>query len=144
MLVTDCLTRHTNSFYKILLTKSFKSKDKIASFFSSKKVRSSSKELIERFLHSDTEELALLNVFPAIKRVFVQSNTTLPSSAPVERLFSHAGELFSRKRCRLSDKNFEQQLLLQLNKCFIYLCTWLATTCRHHSHHFPTSVVWKN
>ena len=96
-----------------------KSKDKIASFFSSKKVRSSSKELIERFLHSDTEELALLNVFPAIKRVFVQSNTTLPSSAPVERLFSHAGELFSRKRCRLSDKNFEQQLLLQLNKCFI-------------------------
>ena len=96
-----------------------KPKDKTASFFPTKRVLSGPKQIIDNFVNSDSEALSLLNAFPVIKKVFIQTNTTLPSSASVERLFSHTGELFQKKRCRMSDTHFEQQLPLQLNKSFL-------------------------
>ena len=75
--------------------------------------------MVERYIRNeDLEAKELLNAFPLIKKVFTKFNTTLPSSASVERLFSHAGLIFQPKRQLLSDKNFEQQLLLKLNKNF--------------------------
>ena len=55
---------------------------------------------------------------PTLHRMFLKYNVAVPSSASVERLFSMAGDVFRRKRGKLSDKNFESQLLLRANKAF--------------------------
>ena len=51
-----------------------------------------------------------LNVLRAFKRY----NTSLPSSAPVER-FSFSGMIHNLKRTRLSGAKFEQLVLLKAN-----------------------------
>ena len=43
------------------------------------------------------------------------------SSAPIERVFSTAGESTSSKRNRLVDKNLEREILLRKNKDYIYI-----------------------
>ncbi|XP_037508443.1 zinc finger BED domain-containing protein 4 [Rhipicephalus sanguineus] len=62
---------------------------------------------------TDTSELAK---FPKIKKIFIQRNTGIPSSAPAERLFSKGRDIFSIKRGKLSDANFEKQLILKCNE----------------------------
>jgi len=51
----------------------------------------------------------------AIKKLFVTYNTTLPSSAPVERLCSSAGLIDTPRRNKLTDKMFEMLLMLKVN-----------------------------
>lgn len=46
---------------------------------------------------------------------FVRFNTTLPSSASVERLFSVGKDILRPKRCRLTDFNFEMVMFLRIN-----------------------------
>lgn len=53
--------------------------------------------------------------FPLLHDLFLRVNTAVPSSASVERLFSCAADIFTRKRAKLSDLNFEYQLLLKCN-----------------------------
>lgn len=57
-----------------------------------------------------------LDAFPAIKKVFLKYNTPLPSSAPVERLFSFATLTNRPKSNRLTDKNFEIRVVLKANE----------------------------
>lgn len=56
------------------------------------------------------------NRSPLLERVFRRYNTTLCSSAPVERIFSKALLIFTPRRNRLSDVNFERALFIYQNR----------------------------
>ena len=83
------------------------------------KLEESHGEMIDRYIRTETlSDSEILQAFPFVKVIFEKFNTTLPSSASVERLFSHAGLIFGKKRQLLSDTNFENKLMLKLNKAF--------------------------
>jgi len=62
------------------------------------------------FLNSKNKDLDILNEFPTIKEVFFKYNTTIPSSAAVERLFSKAVQVLTPRRSRLGDDTFQMIL----------------------------------
>jgi len=43
-------------------------------------------------------------------------NSTLPSSAAVERLFSAAAQVITVRRCRMSDEMLDQHIFLRKDK----------------------------
>jgi len=55
------------------------------------------------YLSDKETEMAMLSRYPAVQKVFQNFNNTLPSSAPVERLFSTAGQTEVPRRNQLSD-----------------------------------------
>ncbi len=67
------------------------------------------------YLDDKSKELQNLLIYPCIRAVFMQFNTSLPSSAPVERLFSTGGLILIPHRNRLSDELFEKLLMLKTN-----------------------------
>lgn len=71
-----------------------------------------------RYFNDNSKLLPMLAKYPVIERMFRRFNTPLPSSAPVERLFSYAGMVFSAKRTNLTDDNFEKLVLLKCNNIF--------------------------
>lgn len=74
---------------------------------------------LEVYLSCSADNMDLLKSFPVVCKMSVRSNTPLPASAACERLFSIAGLVFNPRRARLQDFNFENQLLLRLNKRFL-------------------------
>ena len=70
-----------------------------------------------QFLEDPNNILESLHCYPKIKNVFLKFNTSLTSSAPVQRLFSIASIILQGRRGRLTDKNFEKLTLLKANKC---------------------------
>lgn len=58
------------------------------------------------FLSDEENNLNNLEKYPIIKQVFIRYNTPLPSSAPVERLFSFATMINQPRSHKLSDQLF--------------------------------------
>jgi len=89
-------------------------------FFSalqSSQAHDSNKQL-DAYLTCSADHMDLLKSFPTLCKLSVKLNTALPASAACERLFSIAGLVFSPRRARLKSVNFENQLLLKMNKKF--------------------------
>jgi hypothetical protein len=68
------------------------------------------------FLSDTRVSVDMLSSYPAVLKVFLRYNVILPSSAPVERLFSFAGMINSPNRRRLNDELFEMLVVLKQNK----------------------------
>ena len=82
---------------------------------SANKRTGTAEEEMRRFLQETPNTVDSLLHFPLVKKLFIKYNVTLPSSAPVERLFSYGGTILTAARNRLSDAHMEQLLLLRYN-----------------------------
>ncbi|KAL7290827.1 hypothetical protein TKK_0015566 [Trichogramma kaykai] len=83
-------------------------------------LKTNSSELLRFLAEPPSTSLLELNRFPRIKKLFLKYNTILPSSAPVERLFSYATMLNIPKYNRPSDSQFEKRLLFKVNNKKLY------------------------
>ena len=70
---------------------------------------------VMQYLTDSDVTVETLHKYNVVKQMFLRFNASLPSSAPVERLFSVAGLIETPRRNRLSDKMFEKLTLLKLN-----------------------------
>ena len=65
----------------------------------------------DMYLSDESKTIDILKKFPTVKEVFLRYNTGIPSSAPVERLFSAGGQILTPRRSKLSDEHFAMLLL---------------------------------
>jgi hypothetical protein len=68
------------------------------------------------YLEDPSKDMNSLSKYPLVYALFLRFNTDLPSSAPVERLFSTGGLILTPRRNKLSDTTFEKLLMLKTNK----------------------------
>lgn len=74
---------------------------------------------VSRFLCDERKEISILNEYPNVRGVYYKYNTTLSSSAPVERVFSQSLMIFTPRRNRISATHFDQTLLLKHNRMLL-------------------------
>jgi hypothetical protein len=70
-------------------------------------------EEIDRYLTSTDGTLESLQAYPQLVKTFLKYNSSLPSSAAVERLFSCAGQILVPRRCKVGDKMFDKLVFLR-------------------------------
>ncbi|XP_059203493.1 uncharacterized protein zgc:161969 isoform X2 [Centropristis striata] len=78
---------------------------------------------IRKYVEGTGKSLECLQDFPRVKQLFLKYNTTLPSTAPVQRLFSQKGNLVTSQRNFLTDDYFERIQLLRYNSNVCTLVT---------------------
>lgn len=71
---------------------------------------------IQQYLSDERIGFDIFLKYKNLKELFIKYNTSLPSSAPSECLFSMARKCFNYSRTKLTDENFEAQILLKVNK----------------------------
>jgi len=73
---------------------------------------------LDNYLSSPSTSIDCLALYPHVMNAFITANSTLPSSAAVERLFSTAGQILCSRRCKLSDKHLDMFVFMRdyLNK----------------------------
>ena len=69
---------------------------------------------VDYFLADPDVSMEMLNRYPQIKSLFIKHNTAIPTSAPVERLFSQAALVLTVRRNRLSDSLLKILILLKI------------------------------
>lgn len=74
---------------------------------------------VARFFVDSRTDMKILHEYPHVKEVYFKYNTTLSSSAPVERVFSQSMMIFTPRRNRISSKNFEMALLSKVNRSLL-------------------------
>ncbi|XP_061556179.1 uncharacterized protein zgc:161969 isoform X2 [Phycodurus eques] len=72
-------------------------------------------EEIRKYVEGTGKSLECLQDFPRVKQLFLKYNTTLPSTAPIQRLFREKGNLATSQRNFLTDDYFERLQLLRYN-----------------------------
>ncbi|XP_061568382.1 uncharacterized protein zgc:161969 [Cololabis saira] len=80
-------------------------------------------EEITKYVEGTGKSLECLQDFPRVKQLFLKYNTTLPSTAPVQRLFSQKSNLVTSQRNFLTDDYFERIQLLRYNSNVCSLST---------------------
>lgn len=75
-------------------------------------------EVSNFFLDSRTES-DMLNDYHHIRNVYYRYNTTLSSSAAIERVFSQTQMVYTPRRNRISAANFEKTIMLKHNRLLI-------------------------
>ncbi|XP_013889540.1 uncharacterized protein zbedx [Austrofundulus limnaeus] len=80
-------------------------------------------EEIRKYVEGTGKSLECLQDFPRVKQLFLKYNTTLPSTAPVQRLFGQKGNLVTSQRNFLTDDYFERVQLLRYNSNVCTLVT---------------------
>jgi len=86
------------------------------SFFADNSKSTADVEVFTQYLHQSSTEIKSLHAYPRLRDLFVMLNTPLPASAAVERLFSSAALVMTKRRNRMSDKLFETLVFLKANK----------------------------
>jgi len=85
----------------------------------SEKEKNSTSNLVQDFLDENPKRKIAIckESFPTIQfqQLFIKFNTTIPSSAVVERLFSLVKDVLKPKRAGLSDEHFEMLMFLKGN-----------------------------
>ena len=69
---------------------------------------------VDRFLKDRDTSIGMLDNYRQIKSLFVKYNTVIPTSAPVERLFSLAALILTIIRNKLSDSMLEMLIFLKI------------------------------
>lgn len=68
---------------------------------------------VEEFFASKANSITSVNDYPLVAKAFQKANSTLPSSATVERLFSVAGLILTPRRCKMLDNMFDKMVFLR-------------------------------
>ena len=79
---------------------------------------------VYEYLNDNNSELSMLNRHLKVRQMFIRCSTCLPSSAPVERLFSSGALVLTKRWNRLSDELFETLLMLKINKNYCHSHCW--------------------
>lgn len=73
---------------------------------------------LARYLNDPRDDLHMLDDFPNVREIFFKTNTQLPTSAQVERMFNFAGILDHPNRNRILPVHFENNVVLKANSVF--------------------------
>lgn len=126
MLIAECKNMQKDSMETEITTQSehIVDDDFIISYANTRDIRRNSidneiESEISRFLCDVRTDISILNEYPCVREAYFKFNTTISSSAPVERVFSQSLMIFTPRRNRLSAIHFEQALLLKHNRMLL-------------------------